>query len=202
MPLIVFEGIDGCGKTTQVELLTQRLTDQHIPHRVLREPGGTVLGERQRAILLDPATQACPTAELFGYLQARAQLCHEVLIPALQRGELIILDRFWYSTIAYQCHGLGVNEQQVRSALALAVGGVRADVVLWFALDPAEAARRRAAARGLDRIESRGVEYLRKVHEGYESMVTSDGVVRCDATQSKKALADLVWKQVGFLVRP
>ena len=114
MPLIVFEGIDGCGKTTQVERLKQRLTTDGISFRHLREPGGTELGERQRALLLDPATKACPTAELFGYLQARAQLCHEVIAPALANDELVILDRFYHSTLAYQAYGLGLDQAQVR----------------------------------------------------------------------------------------
>lgn len=200
MPLIVFEGIDGCGKTTQVERLVARLTAAAIPHRLLREPGGTALGERQRAILLDPATQACPVAELFGYLQARAQLCQELVAPALERGELIILDRFWYSTIAYQCFGLGLDQTQVRAAIGLATGTVQADLVLWFALDPAEAARRRAAARGLDRIEARGIDYLRRVHDGYRAMVVSDGLVELDATRAIDDLAAEVWRRVQVVV--
>src|ERR1043165_8810424 len=125
MPLIVFEGIDGCGKTTQVEHLTARLKDGGIAFRHLREPGGTELGERQRALLLDPATKACPTAELFGYLQARSQLCHEVIAPTLAAGGLIILDRFYHSTLAYQAYGLGLDLAQVRAAIRLATGGGR-----------------------------------------------------------------------------
>lgn len=199
MPLIVFEGIDGCGKTTQVERLVKQLRHDQVGHRVLREPGGTVLGEKQRVLLLDPATHACPTAELFGYLQARAQLCHEVIAPALAMGDLVILDRFWYSTIAYQAYGLGLDEAQVRAAIALAVGSVRADLVLWFAVDPETAAQRRAAARGLDRIEARGLSYLTKVHAGYEAMVSSDGLVRIDASAAPDVVEAAVWKHVSRL---
>lgn len=202
MPLIVCEGIDGCGKTTQVERLTARLSKNNIAHRVLREPGGTELGERQRAILLDPRTNACPVAELFGYLQARAQLCHDVVAPALLRGEVIILDRFWYSTIAYQCFGLGVDEGHVRAAITLAVGDVKPDLALWFAVNPDEAARRRAAARGLDRIEARGIEYLRRVHAGYEAMVKSDHLVQIDATQTIETVSEIVWQQVKAVIQP
>lgn len=200
MPLIVFEGIDGCGKTTQVDRLAERLRASGITHRLLREPGGTVLGERQRATLLDPATHACPVAELFGYLQARAQLCHEVMAPALARGEVVVLDRFWYSTIAYQCAGLGLDEAPVRAAIRLAIGSVQADLVLWFALDPAEAVRRRAAARGLDRIEARGLEYLTRVHAGYQTLVASEGLVRLDATRTVADLEVEVWRQVQAVV--
>lgn len=197
MPLIVFEGIDGCGKTTQVQRLTARLTADGVPFRHLREPGGTELGERQRALLLDPATKACPTAELFGYLQARAQLCHEVIAPALAANELVILDRFYHSTLAYQAYGLGLDLAQVRASIRLATGGVRPDLVLWLSVDPAEAQRRRAAARGQDRIEARGLAYQQKVHDGYRELVASDGLVEIDAHQSANAITTQVWDQIA-----
>ena len=202
MPLIVFEGIDGCGKTTQVQRLTARLTADGVAFRHLREPGGTELGERQRALLLDPATKACPTAELFGYLQARAQLCHEVIAPALAANELVILDRFYHSTLAYQAYGLGLDLTQVRAAIRLATGGVRPDLVLWLSVDPAEAQRRRAAARGQDRIEARGLAYQQKVHDGYRALVASDGLVEIDARQNADAITAQVWGQiVPYLAR-
>lgn len=196
MPLIVFEGIDGCGKTTQVERLKARLSAQGRAFRHLREPGGTELGERQRALLLDPKTRACPTAELFGYLQARAQLCNEILTPALTANELIILDRFYHSTIAYQAYGLGLPLSQVRAAIRLSLNGIRPDLVMWFSVDPVEAQRRRAAARGQDRIEARGLEYQQRVHDGYRSLVASDGLVEIDAQQTPDAVAVQVWEQV------
>jgi dTMP kinase len=201
MPLIVFEGIDGCGKTTQVERLKQRLTADGISFRHLREPGGTELGERQRALLLDPATKACPTAELFGYLQARAQLCHEVIAPALANHQLVILDRFYHSTLAYQAYGLGLDQAQVRAAILLATGGIRPDLVLWLAVDPAEAQRRRAAARGQDRIEARGLAYQQKVHDGYRALVTSDGLIEIDARLSPDVITAQVWDKIARFVR-
>lgn len=200
MPLIVFEGIDGCGKTTQVAALTGRLTAERIPFRHLREPGGTALGERQRALLLDPATRACPTAELFGYLQARAQLCAEVIAPALTAGELVVLDRFYHSTLAYQAYGLGLELNAVRAAIRLATDGIVPDLVLWLALDPAEAGRRRAAARGLDRIEARGLDYQTRVHDGYRALVASDGLVELDARQMAEAIAGDIWLRVHPLI--
>ena len=201
MPLIVFEGIDGCGKTTQVERLKARLNAQGSAFRHLREPGGTELGERQRALLLDPATKACPTAELFGYLQARAQLCHEVIAPALAADELVILDRFYHSTLAYQAYGLGLDLAQVRGAIRLATGGLRPDLVLWLSVDPAEAQRRRALARGQDRIEARGLAYQQKVHDGYRALVASDGLVEIDAQQTADRIATQVWEQVQTYVK-
>jgi dTMP kinase len=202
MPLIVFEGIDGCGKTTQVERLKQRLGATGRAYRHLRDPGGTELGERQRALLLDPATKACPTAELFGYLQARAQLCHEIIAPALAAGELVILDRFYHSTLAYQAYGLGLDLAQVRAAIRLATDGIVPDLVLWLAVDPAEAQRRRAAARGQDRIEARGLAYQQKVHDGYRALVRSDGLVEIDASQDADAVtAQIDGRLARFLVQ-
>jgi dTMP kinase len=201
MPLIVFEGIDGCGKTTQVNRVLEKLRAQHKNVLHVREPGGTALGERQRAILLDPQTQACPTAELFGYLQARAQLCHEILAPALANGTIIILDRFYHSTLAYQAYGLGLDLAAVRGAIALAIGTVKPDLVLWLAVDPAEATRRRAAARGQDRIEARGLAYQTKVHHGYEALVKSDGLIRIDASQNADRVEAAIWPQMEKLLR-
>ncbi len=200
MPLIVFEGIDGCGKSTQVRLLGEHLQRQGRPFRALREPGGTVLGEQQRALLLDPATQACPTAELFGYLQARAQLCHEVLAPALARGELVVLDRFYHSTIAYQAYGLGLQFDAVRAAIRLAIGDITPDLVLWIDLDPAVAAQRRAAARGEDRIEARGIVYLQRVHDGFAALARAGEMTRIDGATSVDEIGHAVWTKVANLV--
>ncbi|MBA3686403.1 MAG: dTMP kinase [Planctomycetes bacterium] len=201
MPLIVLDGIDGCGKSTQIELLAKRLEALGRAHRRLREPGGTALGEAQRRILLDPATKACPEAELFGYLQARAQLCREVIAPALAAGEVVLLDRFYFSTIAYQAYGLGLPQPEVRAAIRLATGGIVPELALWFDVDPAEAARRRARARaGEDRIEARGLDYLRKVHDGFAEMASAGEMVRVDAGLPPADIAKVVWGAVIPLI--
>ena len=190
MPLIVLEGIDGCGKTTQADLLAEALTAAGKPVRRLREPGGTRLGEQVRALLLDPATQACPVAELFGYLTARAQLCHEILSPALARGEWVLMDRFWPSTVAYQAYGLGLNPVPVRAAIDLALHGIRMDHAFWLDVDPDEAlCRRRAGRAGDDRIELRGQEYQRKVASGYAALAQDGVLTRIDANVSVEAMA-------------
>ncbi|HYE08331.1 MAG TPA: dTMP kinase [Planctomycetota bacterium] len=200
MPLIVLEGIDGSGKSTQVRLLGERLQRMGRPYRALREPGGTALGEQQRALLLDPATQACPTAELFGYLQARAQLCHEVVAPALARGELVVLDRFYHSTIAYQAYGLGLPHDAVRAAIRLAIGDIAPAVVLWIELDPAIAARRRASARGEDRIEARGLAYLKRVHDGFAALAAAGEMIALSGLSAPEDLARDIWTRVAPIV--
>lgn len=199
MPLIVLEGIDGCGKSTQARILGQRLRAAGIEPIDLREPGGTPLGERLRSLLLDPATRAGAVAEVLLYQAARAQLVEEVLRPALAAGRTVVLDRFWHSTIAYQAYGLGLDPRPVRAAIDLAVQGLRADLALWFDLPPAEAARRRAAARGEDRIEARGLAYLERVHSGYAALAAAGELLRVDAQRSPEAVAAEVWHTAGRL---
>ncbi len=200
MPLIVLDGIDGCGKSTQIERLAVRLGERgHQPLR-LREPGGTILGEQVRALLLDKATVACPTAELFGYLTARAQLCHSVIAPALAERRVVLLDRFWYATMAYQVYGLGLDPSGVRAAIDLAVGGVRADVAVWLRLEPTESVRRRAAARGEDRIEARGLAYQQRVHAGYAAMAAAGELLTLDAARTPDAIAADLWSLVEPLL--
>lgn len=200
MPLLVLEGIDGCGKSTQVERIAARLTDLGKAPLRLREPGGTRLGEQVRALLLDQATEACPTAELFGYLTARAQLCQAVIAPALAEGRIILLDRFWYSTMAYQAYGLGLDPALVRAAIDLAVGGIRADLAAWLRVDPEEALRRRAAARGEDRIEARGLAYQRRVHDGYQTLADAGDLVAIDATRRPDAIFADLWSRIEPLI--
>jgi len=199
MPLIVLEGPDGCGKSTQAGLLTARLETTGRSVLRLREPGGTRLGESVRAILLDPATVASPEAELFGYQMARAQLCHEVIAPALERGVWIVLDRFWHSTIAYQAFGLGLDPQRVRAAIDLAVGPVRPHAALYLRLPDDEAHRRRAARSTADRIELRGDAYRERVLAGYEALAASGDLRLLDASGSTDAVAARIWEIVGLL---
>ncbi len=166
-----------------------------------REPGGTALGEQVRAILLDPATRSVPVAELFGYLMARAQLCQEVIAPRPgQAAKLVLLDRFYHSTLAYQAYGLGLDPGQVRAAITLATGGLRPDLVLWLRLDPALAQARRQKERGADRIEARGLPYLERVHAGYARMAADGELAAIDAAQAPEAVAAAVWAAVSARV--
>jgi dTMP kinase len=196
MPLIVLEGPDGCGKSTQAPLLAARLEADGKRVLRLREPGGTCLGEAVRAILLDPATVACAEAELFGYQMARAQLCREVIAPALAAGTWVVLDRFWHSTIAYQAWGLGLDPVRVRAAVDLAVGPVRPDLALWLRLPAAEAARRRAARATTDRIESRGDDYRERVEAGYAALAATGDLEAIDAAGSTDEVHGRIWTRL------
>ena len=199
MPLIVLEGPDGCGKSTQAGLLSERLQADGRTVLRLREPGGTRLGEAVRAILLDPATVACAEAELFGYQMARAQLCRDVIAPALARGDWVVLDRFWHSTIAYQAFGLGLDPLRVRAVIDLAVGAVRPDAAFLLRLPQAEAHARRVARATADRIESRGDDYRERVRAGYDALAASGDLVPLDASGSLAEVAERVWAALGNL---
>jgi dTMP kinase len=133
---------------------------------------------------------------LLAYQVARAQLVEARLRPALAAGEWVILDRFWYSTVAYQAHGLGLDEGQVRTAIALAVGDLRADVALLLRVDPAQAAARRADQQD-DRIEARGLAYLERVAAGYDAQVARGDLVALDGGQAVDEVAAAVWAAVA-----
>jgi dTMP kinase len=198
--LIVFEGIDGCGKTTQLDRLCARMDAMQKPYQRLREPGGTALGEALRQVLLDPKTAASPVAELFTYLAARAQLCQDVIAAALALGELVVLDRFWHSTIAYQAYGLGLPLGQVRGAIELAVGEIKPDKVLWLDVPVEECLKRRSNA-GADRIERRGAAYLERVRAGYLALAQSGELVRIDGVGTPEAVEQRIKDVLGSVAK-
>ncbi|MFM7103337.1 MAG: dTMP kinase, partial [Verrucomicrobiota bacterium] len=147
--LITFEGGEGCGKSTQVRRLAERLQELGRTVRCLREPGGTPLGEKLRHLLKhdpDGAGMAAET-ELLLMNASRAELVRRVLQPALAAGEIILCDRFYDSTTAYQGHGRGLPPAEVQAIIRLAVGETCPDLTLWLQV-PTEGGRGRARARG------------------------------------------------------
>jgi dTMP kinase len=151
--LIVFEGAEGAGKTTQIGLLLESLRAANVPVVTFREPGGTPLGDAVRKLVLDPNRAVTPAAEAHLFMAARAELCEKEIRPALARGLVVLLDRFFLSTYAYQVVGRGLPEKEVRAANRLATGGLVPDMTVL--LDhPVSAGLDRADARGgRDRIE-------------------------------------------------
>lgn len=152
--LVVLEGAEGVGKTTQARLLADALRAAGVACTTVREPGGTALGESVRALLLDGANAPDPAAEALLFLASRAQVIAEVVRPALERGDVVIVDRFFLSTYAYQIAGRELDEASVRAANQLAVDGIVPDVTLVLALPNARDGMARVAARGAqDRME-------------------------------------------------
>lgn len=164
--LIALEGIDGCGKSTQAERLIPWLRDRDPGRAVhlLREPGGTPLGEGVRELLLRGAERE-PTTEMLLYMACRAELYQTRVLPALARGEVVLLDRSHFSTAAYQGAGLGQDEDAIFDLARLVTGGREIDKVVLLELAPELAAAR--CTGGRDRIESRGLTYFRRVASAY-----------------------------------
>jgi len=191
---IVLEGIDGCGKTTQLEALRQWLPGSGLlppGARVVasREPGGTALGQALRELLLHPPgeTAPVPRAELLLYAADRAQHVETVLRPALERGDWVLCDRFTGSTAAYQGYGRGEDSGLIGALEYLATGGLQADLTLWLDVSVAESIRRRGGQPG-DRIESEGWKFLFRVREGFVVLAGQRGWTLIKAEHGEAAV--------------
>ena len=167
--LVVFEGGEGVGKSTQLALTAERLAAAGVPHRVCREPGGTPRGDRVRELLLHADVSVVPAAEAALFAASRAQLVAEVLQPALAAGEVVLLDRFLLSTYAYQVGGRGLPEGPVREANRLATAGIVPDLTLVLTLG-AGAGLARATTRGpADRIERADAGFHARVADAFRA---------------------------------
>ena len=186
---VVLEGIDGCGKTTQLQHLGQWLpTSGLMPAgaRLLtsREPGGTPLGRALRELLLHPPADAspCSDAELLLYAADRAQHVAQVIRPALEAGDWVLCDRFSGSTAAYQGYGRGLPLERIAALEGFATGGLEPDLTLWLDL-PLEESLRRRGGRAADRIEASGHAFLARVAAGFATLARQRGWQRVDASQ-------------------
>ncbi|MFM7800348.1 MAG: dTMP kinase [Planctomycetota bacterium] len=163
---LAFEGPDGSGKSTQIAKLQAWAESQGLPLLVVREPGGTPIGERVRDILLDPAHEEMNVrCEMLLYMASRAQLVQERIEPALRAGTCVLSDRFVGSTLAYQGAAGGLPEADIRAVAQVAIGGRWPDLDVLFDVDTETAMRRLNPL--LDRMESKGSAFHRRVREGY-----------------------------------
>lgn len=186
--LISFEGVDGCGKSTQLVALADRLTAIGIEPLRVREPGGTALGERVRELLLDPATgDIAPATEALLYAASRAELVASTIEPALAAGRVVLMDRYVDSSLAYQGAGRGLGIDRVLEANLLATGGRLPHATIVVDV-PAHVAQERLRAGGAapDRLEAAGAEFFARVHEAYDVLVQRfpDRLHVVDGTQS------------------
>jgi dTMP kinase len=213
--LVVFEGVEGAGKSTQIQhLLTwlaqtgwQAWMQQHIlqqyistaPILVTREPGGTVLGQQLRRLLLDSALTATEglsdRAELLLYAADRTQHIQRVLSPAIAQGRLVLCDRYTDSTVAYQGYGRGFDLGLIRQLNAIATDGLVSDLTFWLDLDVEQglqrARQRQSALEGKDRMEAAELSFHRRVQQGFEAIAQAEPqrVVRIDASDSEERVA-------------
>lgn len=200
-PFVVFEGPEGAGKSTQVALLATRLRAAGVDPLTTREPGGTPMGDRVRAVLLDPDLRVDPLAEFLLYAAARAQHVAEVIAPALAAGRPVLSDRFAAASVAYQAFGRGLDRHWVEEVNARAVGDCTPDRVVLLDLDP-EVGLARAAARGRpDRLEAADLGFHRRARAGFRAQADAEPLrwQVLDATRSPEALAEQVWDAVADL---
>jgi dTMP kinase len=177
---ISFEGIEGCGKSTQIALLSEYLKKHDIPHTITREPGGTAVGEGIRKILLNSETIHLTTAsELLLFYSSRSQNIQEKIKPALDRGEIVICDRYYHASMAYQGYGRGIPLDFIQKLTNLVCDRFRPDMTLLLDIEPEVGlarARARNNARAVDegRFEAEDLEFYNKVRDGYLELASED----------------------------
>lgn len=198
---VVFEGPEGAGKSTQIAELARRLEMQGRDVLLTREPGGTRAGDAVRDLLLDPEQVIFPLAEFLLYSASRAQLVSEVIAPALAAGRDVVSDRYAGASVAYQGHGRGLDLELIAALNHEATGGLRPDLTVLLDIEPEEGLRRASARSSSDRLESAGIEFHRRVRDGYLSQARSDPTwIVVDATAPLNVVADKVWRGVEGLL--
>ena len=198
---ITFEGLDGCGKTTQIELLRERLTNVGYNVVLTREPGGTKISERIRDIVLDVDNDdMADTCEMMLYAAARAQLVKEVITPSLNNDAIVLCDRFIDSSYVYQGIARGMGVDVVRRINEIALLGVYPDATIFFNISPEESKKRRLGDD--DRIEKEKMEFHRKVYEGYLHIASMfpERIHSIDASDGVDKVADRVFECVKKLL--
>lgn len=197
-----FDGIDGAGKSTQMDLFCRWLTEEKSKQVVrCREPGGTPLGELIRDILLDRKDVRLDVeAEMFLFMASRAQLVREVIRPALADGKVVVCDRFQLASVVYQGHAGGIPPETVRMVGEVAVDGTWPDLTFVFHLDPELAASR--IGDQTDRIESRSVDFLQRVDRGFriEAELSGQRMELIDATESVEQTQQRIRELAGPLL--
>jgi dTMP kinase len=187
---VTFEGVDGSGKSTQVELLRDALHAEGREVVLTREPGGTELGERARELVLD-GPEMTPWAEAALFAAARAELVARIILPALERGADVISDRYVDSSLAYQGIARGIGIEHVLELNLHVVQGLMPDLTVLLLLDPDEAARRSGAT---DRLEREGAEFRARVDEAYRELASlhPERIVALDGSLPPLELAEQV----------
>jgi|TARA_B100001971_G_scaffold150360_1_gene139493 dTMP kinase len=195
---ISFEGVDGCGKSTQADLLRSYLESKGEQVELLREPGGTALSEQIREILLSPNNDKMDSSTETILLSAsRAQLTREIIIPTLQKGNVVICDRYADSTLAYQGYGRGINLEWLEKLNAFATAGLEPDITLLVDL-PVDEALNRMQSNSFDRIEMEGVKFLNKVQSGYMELANrfSKRYIVIDGMESIEIMSEKIINKI------
>lgn len=194
---ITFEGMDGSGKTTQIQHAAAFLRARGYDVLLTREPGGTQIGDEVRTLLLEKSEgkkPMHPRTELLLFCSSRAQLVAEVIRPHLEKGGLVICDRFADSTYAYQGYGHGLDLKALKAVVTFATGGLRPDLTIYLDLPPEEGLRRRASAslfgEEWNRLDDMEMSFHRRVYQGYEALIRAEPKrwARINAAQAQDAV--------------
>lgn len=198
---VTLEGCEGSGKSSQARRLRGSLNGLGIPVTVVREPGGTALGDKLRRILKFSSIPLTPEAELLLFNASRAELVRQVIVPALKNGHVVICDRFTDSTVAYQGYGRGLSLDIVRSVNTAATGDLKPDITILLDISPEEGLIRNTSAR--DRFESDFekpdvIEFHRKIRQGYLDLAAQNtqGWLVFDAMCSEEDVANRIWNKL------
>ena len=200
---IVMEGPDGSGKTTQINLLKEYLEEAGYECLITREPGGTVIGEEVRQLILNPEhKEMSPVTEMLLYAASRAQLVHEVIGPALEEGKIVISDRFVDSSIVYQGIARKLGISTVSAVNAPGIGIYRPDGIFFIDLSEAEGLRRKKEQKNLDRMEQEGIDFHHMVSEGYRKVLSGrPEVMKIDGGRSIDTIQKEIRNHVDELLK-
>ncbi|MFC3862801.1 dTMP kinase [Deinococcus antarcticus] len=201
---ITFEGSEGAGKSTQLARLVEALQGVGIAAVVTREPGGTPFGTRVREVLLDPELDMHALPEFLLYSASRAQLVQDVIRPALERGEVVICDRYFDSSLAYQGAGRGLPLPLLQSVTREVTGGLKPDLTILLDLDPVTGLERAARRGQPDRLERADLSFHQRVRQGFLDLARQEPqrFTVLDATHPPERTAQAVWKAVQAHLNP
>ncbi|MDU5081325.1 MAG: dTMP kinase [Bacillota bacterium] len=200
---IALEGPDGSGKSTIIKLIGNYLKDKGIEFVMTREPGGTLIGEEIRHIVLDEKnTGISDETEALLYAAARGQHVHEKILPSLKEGKLVLCERFVLSSLAYQGVGRGLGIEKVKAINDFAIRGVYPDLILFFHVDPEVTLERKTGNQGGDRLEQEGNDFHKTVYEGYMELLKlyPKNIKVIDATKSIEEVLEQSIKEVEDLL--
>lgn len=191
---ITFEGCEGSGKSTQLKLLAEYLRERGIDFILTREPGGSAISEQIRSIILNGKnTEMCDECEALLYAAARAQHLKETVAPALQKGKLVICDRYVHSSLAYQGYARGLGVEYIKKINDFALSNFVPQLTVFLDIAPADAFRRKHGADPDDRIEQLGLEFHTKVYQGYKALERTDPTIcAVDCRGSKYETAEKI----------
>jgi thymidylate kinase len=201
---ITIEGTDGSGKTTQIKKIEEYFREKGYEVVLTRDPGGTLISESIRKIVLDPGnSEMSKTTELLLYYAARAQLADQLIKPALNEGRIVICDRYIDSTYVYQGYGRGFSRETIDQLNEISLSGVIPDQTFFLDLSPEVALKRRLNASALDRIEKERIDFHMRVYNGYKKLcdIFPERIARIDASNSKNKVFEDIKEILNQIVK-